>query len=354
MGSLGTSLRPPREDGGGVAVCVGGGAAFSLEGEVGTAASWAKVHHLRDFLTDHWPRGGCGGCCCWGRDGDCSLDLACFWADGPCVVPSSLGRPSSWAGIKGTGEARRRGAGSTGANVAAALAAGKWSESGHLFAVDGGTGLKGAKSRWSKVAAGSEELLPRRLPGVELKTEYSSAKRGVQPESCWLSKWLCLGVWGSVLEKTAMDVCSGGVDGRAFGSPKLQEQEGQQVHCGVEGLEVGPRGEGGGGGGSLAGFGYSTHTRPGPTYSSPLAAPWGSAVALPGCCLLLLASTHGNSDYCLELLSLAEGIGSRIYASVCRAKWAVGGRLDWLAGVAPGAFDAQAARGVVPCIMHSS
>lgn len=73
--------------------------------------------------------------------------------------------------------------------------------------MEGGTGLNGAKSSWLKVAAVPEMLLPRRLPGVELKTEYSSAKRGVQPEACCSSKWLCLGVWGSVLEKTAVGVC---------------------------------------------------------------------------------------------------------------------------------------------------
>jgi len=66
-----------------------------------------------------------------------------------------------------------------------------------------GKGVVGAKS-----ANGPCE--PLRLPGVALKTEYSSAKRGVQPPDSSKRPWWCLGVSKTGLGKMAdVGVCLG-------------------------------------------------------------------------------------------------------------------------------------------------
>jgi hypothetical protein len=64
---------------------------------------------------------------------------------------------------------------------------------------------------------------PLRFPGVALKTEYSSAKRGVQPVDSSKRPWLCLGVSKTGLGKTADIGVRFGVGGWAVGSPKLAE-----------------------------------------------------------------------------------------------------------------------------------
>jgi hypothetical protein len=59
-----------------------------------------------------------------------------------------------------------------------------------------------------KSTNGSEE--PRRLPGVELKTEYSSANRGVQPPGSSKRAWVFFGVSKTGLAKTVdVGVCLG-------------------------------------------------------------------------------------------------------------------------------------------------
>ena len=71
------------------------------------------------------------------------------------------------------------------------------------------------------VKSAKAPLEPRRLPGVELKTEMSSAKRGVQPLDSSKLVPCCFGVWKTGLGKTVeVGVCCG-VGGWAFGSPKL-------------------------------------------------------------------------------------------------------------------------------------
>jgi len=51
---------------------------------------------------------------------------------------------------------------------------------------------------------------PLRFPGVALKTEYSSAKRGVQPVDSSNRPWLCLGVSKTGLGKIVdVGVCLG-------------------------------------------------------------------------------------------------------------------------------------------------
>lgn len=66
---------------------------------------------------------------------------------------------------------------------------------------------------------------PLRFPGVVLKTEYSSAKRGVQPLDSSKRPWLCLGVSKTGLGKTVDVGVRLGVGGAAFGSPKLGERD---------------------------------------------------------------------------------------------------------------------------------
>jgi hypothetical protein len=63
-----------------------------------------------------------------------------------------------------------------------------------------------------------------KFPGVELKTEYCSAKRGVQPPGSSSGRGLLLGVLktglGKAVDAAVVGVCLG-VGGSAFGSPKL-------------------------------------------------------------------------------------------------------------------------------------
>jgi len=63
---------------------------------------------------------------------------------------------------------------------------------------------------------------PLRFPGVELKTEYSSANRGVQPLDSSRRPWLCLGVSKTGLEKTGVVGVRLGVGGWTAESPELE------------------------------------------------------------------------------------------------------------------------------------
>lgn len=61
---------------------------------------------------------------------------------------------------------------------------------------------------WAKSGNGPWE--PRRFPGVALKTEYSSAKRGVQPDESSKRPSVCLGVSKTGLGKMVeVGVCLG-------------------------------------------------------------------------------------------------------------------------------------------------
>jgi len=68
---------------------------------------------------------------------------------------------------------------------------------------------------------------PLRFPGVALKTEYSSANRGVHPLDSSNRPWLGLGVSKTGLGRTADVGVRLGVGGRVFESPKLEQPAGQ-------------------------------------------------------------------------------------------------------------------------------
>jgi hypothetical protein len=72
--------------------------------------------------------------------------------------------------------------------------------------------------------SGKGVLEPLRFPGVVLKTEYSSAKRGVHPVDSSKRPWLCLGVSKMGLGKTVDIGVRLGVGGWAVESPKLEDQ----------------------------------------------------------------------------------------------------------------------------------
>ena len=90
------------------------------------------------------------------------------------------------------------------------------------FEKNDGDGAWGAEATGVVAVKVSREMF--RFPGVELKTEYSSAKRGVQtPGSARRLSWRGLGVSNVGLGKAG--VCRG-VGGWAFGFPKLSEGPG--------------------------------------------------------------------------------------------------------------------------------
>lgn len=153
LGGFGASLRPPRDDGGGVAIWV----FLCAEGDL-TAVP--EVLALRDFLAERWP------CCCC-----CSCDT--FGVTFDDAAAASLCDKSS--GPEEEGRRRAEPTGPTVADLAVTWCA--WvaksrtipsADRARFLPIDGGTGLSGAKSR---LIAPLPEEVPFRFPGVELKTE---------------------------------------------------------------------------------------------------------------------------------------------------------------------------------------
>lgn len=163
---FGASLRPPPEDGGGVAVCV---CPCLIEGDL---PAIPEALDFRDFLVVR------RSCCCSDRD-----------SDTPGAVLGGVATASLRDDACGPVEDGNRLAESTDVRVAGS--ASRWLarvalsrvtpsvESRRFLPVWWATGLNGAKS-WFRGTL--PKTAPLRFPGVELNTEYSSANPGVQPE----------------------------------------------------------------------------------------------------------------------------------------------------------------------------
>lgn len=163
---LGASLRRHPADEGGVAIwlwllcCKGTVASVILE----LLAVRGFLVGLRPCWRLEWSR-GCG-----------ALGVA-FGSFSPGASPSSDGEGSRAAQAADVKSA----AGLHWYSWAAVSKASSSPEHGRFLTVDVAAGLAGADSRPSTSVRVNE--LARKLPGVELKTEKSSANRGVQPEA---------------------------------------------------------------------------------------------------------------------------------------------------------------------------